>query len=229
MLVYKHSKLQHYGNIIVYVFVNIIISGIFYSAPVFQTWQPCVSQFCQNNLWFYVNIIVSTKLVILCQHICVIKTSDQLSPIPRPSLETNSNLMLTVISDDINHWALVTGENVRAHLRICIWRRKQIILYTCMFIVLMWTFLIYDDMIYSKYQSLFFSIHDRKRLGEFFQTKYDWDLLAARSIWAFGPDATGPNILVDDTLPSEVGALVSTRSLIQFNTILDYVNILLSI
>ncbi|KAM3957003.1 116 kDa U5 small nuclear ribonucleoprotein component [Aphomia sociella] len=45
---------------------------------------------------------------------------------------------------------------------------------------------------------------DRKRLGEFFQTKYDWDLLAARSIWAFGPDTTGPNILVDDTLPSEV-------------------------
>lgn len=41
-------------------------------------------------------------------------------------------------------------------------------------------------------------------MGEFFQTKYDWDLLAARSIWAFGPDTTGPNILVDDTLPSEV-------------------------
>ncbi|XP_075215166.1 116 kDa U5 small nuclear ribonucleoprotein component [Lycorma delicatula] len=45
---------------------------------------------------------------------------------------------------------------------------------------------------------------NKKRLGEFFQTKYDWDLLAARSIWAFGPDTTGPNILVDDTLPSEV-------------------------
>ncbi|KYQ50143.1 hypothetical protein ALC60_10776 [Trachymyrmex zeteki] len=45
---------------------------------------------------------------------------------------------------------------------------------------------------------------NKKRLGEFFQTKYDWDLLAARSIWAFGPDSTGPNILVDDTLPSEV-------------------------
>jgi len=45
---------------------------------------------------------------------------------------------------------------------------------------------------------------DRKTIGEFFQTKYDWDLLAARSIWAFGPEATGPNILVDDTLPSEV-------------------------
>ena len=45
---------------------------------------------------------------------------------------------------------------------------------------------------------------NKKRIGEFFQTKYDWDLLAARSIWAFGPDANGPNILVDDTLPSEV-------------------------
>jgi len=45
---------------------------------------------------------------------------------------------------------------------------------------------------------------DRKQLGEFFQSKYDWDLLTARSIWAFGPDANGPNILVDDTLPSEV-------------------------
>lgn len=45
---------------------------------------------------------------------------------------------------------------------------------------------------------------NKKRIGDFFQTKYDWDLLAARSIWAFGSDNTGPNILVDDTLPSEV-------------------------
>ncbi|KAI5416041.1 hypothetical protein KIW84_041183 [Lathyrus oleraceus] len=45
---------------------------------------------------------------------------------------------------------------------------------------------------------------NRKKLGEFFQTKYDWDLLAARSIWAFGPDKQGPNILLDDTLPTEV-------------------------
>ena len=50
---------------------------------------------------------------------------------------------------------------------------------------------------------------NKKRLGEFFQTKYDWDLLAARSIWAFGPDATGPNILVDDTLPSEVDTIMT--------------------
>ncbi|GAB4862050.1 hypothetical protein Ancab_037304 [Ancistrocladus abbreviatus] len=33
------------------------------------------------------------------------------------------------------------------------------------------------------------SIHwPRKKLGDFFLTKYDWDLLAARSSWASGPD-----------------------------------------
>jgi U5 small nuclear ribonucleoprotein component len=41
-------------------------------------------------------------------------------------------------------------------------------------------------------------------VGEFFQKKYDWDLLAARAVWAFGPDRQGPNILLDDTLSSEV-------------------------
>ena len=50
----------------------------------------------------------------------------------------------------------------------------------------------------------------RKTIGEFFQTKYDWDLLAARSIWAFGPENTGPNILVDDTLPSEVSTVLTS-------------------
>jgi len=45
---------------------------------------------------------------------------------------------------------------------------------------------------------------DEKRLQDFFQTRYDWDLLSARSIWHFGPTATGPNILCDDTLSSEV-------------------------
>ncbi|KAG5673773.1 hypothetical protein PVAND_003793 [Polypedilum vanderplanki] len=44
----------------------------------------------------------------------------------------------------------------------------------------------------------------KKKIGEFFQKTYDWDLLAARSIWSFGPDNCGANILVDDTLPSEV-------------------------
>ncbi|KAI1366007.1 P-loop containing nucleoside triphosphate hydrolase protein [Xylaria arbuscula] len=39
-----------------------------------------------------------------------------------------------------------------------------------------------------------------RKVGKFFQERYDWDLLAARSIWAFGPDEMGPNILQDDTL-----------------------------
>lgn len=61
----------------------------------------------------------------------------------------------------------------------------------------------------------------RKKLGEFFQSKYDWDLLAARSIWAFGPDITGPNILVDDTLPSEVDKTLLSSvkdSIVQVNS-----------
>lgn len=38
----------------------------------------------------------------------------------------------------------------------------------------------------------------------FFETTYNWDILAARSIWAFGPSQQGPNILRDDTLAGEV-------------------------
>ena len=43
-----------------------------------------------------------------------------------------------------------------------------------------------------------------KQRGKHFEDKYQWDLLASRSIWAFGPEEQGPNILMDDTLPSEV-------------------------
>lgn len=51
----------------------------------------------------------------------------------------------------------------------------------------------------------------RKRVADFFQTKYQWDVLAARSIWAFGPDQRCPNLLMDDTLPGEVDkALLNT-------------------
>ncbi len=45
---------------------------------------------------------------------------------------------------------------------------------------------------------------DAKRMGAFFQTKYEWDRLAARSIWAFGPTNRGPNVFLDDTLPTDV-------------------------
>lgn len=43
-----------------------------------------------------------------------------------------------------------------------------------------------------------------RQVGKFFEEKHGWDLLASRSIWAFGPEDQGPNILQDDTLPSEV-------------------------
>jgi U5 small nuclear ribonucleoprotein component len=50
-----------------------------------------------------------------------------------------------------------------------------------------------------------------KELGGHFQKKYGWDLLASRSIWAFGPEEQGPNILVDDTLPSDVSWAIDCR------------------
>ncbi|OCF73033.1 U5 small nuclear ribonucleoprotein component [Kwoniella mangroviensis CBS 8886] len=43
-----------------------------------------------------------------------------------------------------------------------------------------------------------------KERGKFFESKYQWDLLASRNIWAFGPEENGPNVLFNDTLPSEV-------------------------
>ncbi|KAJ2359477.1 hypothetical protein GGF43_000096 [Coemansia sp. RSA 2618] len=42
-----------------------------------------------------------------------------------------------------------------------------------------------------------------RQMGQFFEANYGWDILAGRSIWAFGPGDTGPNILSDDTLPGE--------------------------
>eukprot|EP00842_Homolaphlyctis_polyrhiza_P004068 jgi/Hompol1/4662/HPOL_003823-RA len=42
-----------------------------------------------------------------------------------------------------------------------------------------------------------------KKLSEHFVKKYDWDILASRNVWAFGPTDSGPNILINDTLPSE--------------------------
>lgn len=43
-----------------------------------------------------------------------------------------------------------------------------------------------------------------RKTAKYFEDTHGWDKLAARSIWAFGPEETGPNILQDDTLPSEV-------------------------
>ncbi|AFZ81019.1 U5 small nuclear ribonucleoprotein, putative [Theileria equi strain WA] len=44
----------------------------------------------------------------------------------------------------------------------------------------------------------------QSQLSSHFSKVYNWDVLASRSIWAFGPDGNGPNILLNDTLPSDV-------------------------
>lgn len=46
---------------------------------------------------------------------------------------------------------------------------------------------------------------DQRKVGRFFQSQYGWDLLSSRSVWAFGDSPIcGTNLLLDDTLPSEV-------------------------
>lgn len=62
-----------------------------------------------------------------------------------------------------------------------------------------------EDGIAEDIESGHVSIKDPiRKVARFFEDNYDWDKLAARSIWAFGPDEMGPNILQDDTLPSQV-------------------------
>ena len=62
-----------------------------------------------------------------------------------------------------------------------------------------------DDGIAADIESSRVKIRDPIRtVASFFEKNHDWDKLAARSIWAFGPDETGPNILLDDTLPSQI-------------------------
>ena len=45
--------------------------------------------------------------------------------------------------------------------------------------------------------------HSPSEVESFFRER-GWDILAARGVWAFGPTDTSPNILLDDTLSSEV-------------------------
>ncbi|KAF2155797.1 P-loop containing nucleoside triphosphate hydrolase protein [Myriangium duriaei CBS 260.36] len=62
-----------------------------------------------------------------------------------------------------------------------------------------------DDGIAQDIEAGKVNIRDPVRVvGKFFEQNYGYDLLASRNIWAFGPDDQGPNILQNDTLPSEV-------------------------
>lgn len=45
---------------------------------------------------------------------------------------------------------------------------------------------------------------ETKQRSEFLMKKYDWDILSSRSIWAFGPEDDSSNVLLNNTLPSEV-------------------------
>ncbi|KAI9669440.1 MAG: hypothetical protein M1831_000477 [Alyxoria varia] len=64
-----------------------------------------------------------------------------------------------------------------------------------------------DDGIAEDIEAGKVNIKDPARVvGKFFEESYGYDLLASRNIWAFGPDDMGPNILQNDTLPSEVDA-----------------------
>lgn len=45
---------------------------------------------------------------------------------------------------------------------------------------------------------------DQQYIDKFFKRRYNWDDLACRSIWAFGPETNSTNILFNDTLPYEV-------------------------
>lgn len=43
------------------------------------------------------------------------------------------------------------------------------------------------------------SRQDLKLRARYLTDKYEWDVTEARKIWCFGPDGTGPNVLVDVT------------------------------
>ena len=43
----------------------------------------------------------------------------------------------------------------------------------------------------------------QQNITSFLTDNYKWDAFTANSIWAFGPDKTGTNLLLDYTLPSE--------------------------
>ncbi len=49
-----------------------------------------------------------------------------------------------------------------------------------------------------------------KKRESFFKSKYGWDTLASRSIWAFGPDTNGPNVLLDETFGEVPPALLNS-------------------
>ena len=53
---------------------------------------------------------------------------------------------------------------------------------------------------------------DPRRVSKYLRKQHGWDALSVRSIWAFGPDARGPNVLLDDTLSVDKTVLETVRN-----------------
>ncbi|EDS39180.1 116 kda U5 small nuclear ribonucleoprotein component [Culex quinquefasciatus] len=47
-------------------------------------------------------------------------------------------------------------------------------------------------------------VGNKNKLGEFFQVSYNWDLIAAQSTWAYGPDNTSPNKVLLSTVKDSI-------------------------
>jgi U5 small nuclear ribonucleoprotein component len=56
--------------------------------------------------------------------------------------------------------------------------------------------------------------HDSKELEQILRKEYGYDILAARSVWAFGPEdcPPGPNLLMDDTLETDKTLLMGIKN-----------------
>lgn len=50
-----------------------------------------------------------------------------------------------------------------------------------------------------------------RELGEHFSSQYGWDVLAARSIWAFGPSAKGGCVLLGEVFNAEFQKIVTQQ------------------
>lgn len=59
--------------------------------------------------------------------------------------------------------------------------------------------------------SSYYSVGGKKELENRLREKYGWDILASKSVWAFGPDQFGSNMLIDDTLGMDKGNLLSVK------------------
>ncbi|VDL19302.1 unnamed protein product [Hymenolepis diminuta] len=58
---------------------------------------------------------------------------------------------------------------------------------------------LHDDLVKDIDENVVFSRQDPKARAKILSEKYEWDPVDARKIWCFGPDCTGPNVVVDVT------------------------------